>query len=72
MLMPFTYSPPLDECRWTQKGSVELVVTTDRVAEKIMLDPLMDCDGGWASGLLPNLALLLAVLFAFSSLSPLL
>jgi hypothetical protein len=49
-----------------------VVVTTDRVAEKILLDPLMDVDGGWASGLLPNLALLLAVLFAFSSIAPLL
>jgi hypothetical protein len=62
----------LNKAKWTQKGSVEVVVTSDRAAEKIMLDPLMDVEGGWASGLLPNLALLLAVLFSYASLSHLL
>lgn len=62
----------LNKASWTQKGSVEVVVTSDRAAEKIMLDPLMDIEGGWASGLLPNLALLLAVLFSFASLAHLL
>jgi hypothetical protein len=62
----------LNKPKWTQKGSVQVVVTSDRASEKMMFDPLMDIEGGWASGLLPNLALLLAVLFSFASLSHLL